>query len=204
MDILKDITPIAQIISAVAIALGYLLLIKNQRKMIRERREEHAAGGRPQVVVTADHSHSPEIYLVVRNFTQAPAKDITFDFSAPVESRDGYVLSELPYFKDGLPFLAPEGAITCYLDSLPSLAPLLKEKGLEEGIGVTTRYKDLAEESYKTEWKLHPLLYEGARIEPSLGMNDLVNAVQKISENVDGRDGHQRATSSREGQDRPD
>ena len=205
MDILREIvTPFAQMVSAVAVAVGYLLLIRNQREMIRERREERIAGGRPQVVVTADHSHLPDIYVVVRNFTRAPAKDITFDFSAPVESSDGYVLTELPYFKHGLPFLAPEGEITCYWDSMPSLVPLLKEKGLEDGIAVTTRYKDLAEESYQTEWKLHPLLYEGARIRDSKGMNDLVNAVQKISEYADGRNGHQRATSSTEGQGRPD
>lgn len=200
MDILsilrEAITPIAQVVSAVAIAVGYLLLVRNQREMIREQREEHTAGGRPQVVVTADHSHLPEVYVVVRNFTKAPAKDITFDFSAPVESSDGYVLSDLRYFKDGLPFLAPEGEITCYWDSMPFLVPLLKEKGLEDGIGVTTRYKDLAEESYKTDWRLHPLLFEGARIQDSKGMNDLVNAVEKLSADDVKRDGRHRATSS--------
>ena len=205
MDVLKEFAaPVAQIVSAVAVALGYLLLIKNQRKMIRDRQEARTAGGRPLVVVTVDHSHLPEMYVVVRNFTEAPAKDITFEFSVPVESSDGYVLSDLPYFKDGLPFLAPQGQITCYWDSLPSLASLLKEKGLKDGIAVTTRYKDLAEESYQTQWRLNPLLYEGARIQDSKGMNDLVNAVEKISEdeNVDGQNnGHQRATrNSKEGQ----
>ena len=205
MDVLKEFAaPVAQIVSAVAVALGYLLLIKNQRKMIRERREVHTAGGRPLVVVTVDHSHLPEMYVVVRNFTEAPAKDITFEFSAPIESSDGYVLSDLPYFKDGLPFLAPQGQITCYWDSMPSLASLLKEKGLKDGIAVTTRYKDLAEETYQTQWRLNPLLYEGARIQDSKGMNDLVNAVEKISEdeNVDGQNnGHHRARrrSSKEG-----
>ena len=200
MDTLREIiTPIAQVISAVGIAIGYLLLIKNQREMIRERREEREAGGRPQVVVTADHSHLPKIYVVVRNFTKAPAKDITFDFSAPVESSEGLVLSDLPFFKEGLPFLAPEGTITCYWDSMPSLAPLLKEKGLEDGISVTTRYKDLAEESYETEWKIDPLLYEGAPILPSKGINDLVDAVEKIRDyaEMDGR--RQTVTSSGEG-----
>ena len=207
MDVLKEFAaPVAQIVSAVAVALGYLLLIKNQRKMIRERREVHTAGGRPLVVVTADHSHLPEMYVVVQNFTEAPAKDITFEFSAPIESSDGHVLSDLPYFKDGLPFLAPQGQITCYWDSMPSLVSLLKEKGLKDGIAVTTRYKDLAEESYQTQWKLNPLLYEGARIQDSKGMNDLVNAVEKISkeDEADGYHGRQRATrrSSEEGQDK--
>ena len=208
MDVLKEFAaPVAQIVSAVAVALGYLLLIKNQHKMIRERREVHTAGGRPLVVVTADHSHLPEMYVVVQNFTEAPAKDITFEFSAPIESSDGHVLSDLPYFKDGLPFLAPQGEITCYWDSMPSLASLLKEKGLKDGIAVTTRYKDLAEETYQTQWRLNPLLYEGARIQDSKGMNDLVNAVEKISkdnEDVGSYNGRRRATrrSSEEGQDK--
>src|ERR687886_1040732 len=190
MDVLKEFAaPVAQIVSAVAVALGYLLLIKNQRKMIRDRQEARTAGGRPLVVVTVDHSHLPEMYVVVRNFTEAPAKDITFEFSVPVESSDGYVLSDLPYFKDGLPFLAPQGEVTCYWDCMPSLVPLLKQKGLEDGIGVTTRYKDLAGEAYKTDWKLHPLLFEGARIQDSKGMNDLVNAVEKISTDDVKRDG---------------
>jgi hypothetical protein len=197
LSILREaVTPLAQVVSAVAIAVGYLLLVRNQRKMIREQREERTAGGRPQVVVTADHSYLPEVYVVVRNFTKAPAKDITFNFSAPVESSDGYVLSDLPYFKNGLPFLAPEGEVTCHWDSMPYLVPLLKEKGLEYGIGVTTRYKDLAEESYKTDWRLHPLLFEGARIHDSKGMNDLVNAVEKISTGCANQDGRRRATSS--------
>lgn len=197
LSILREaVTPLAQLVSAVAIAVGYLLLVRNQRKMIREQREERTAGGRPQVVVTADHSRLPEIYVVVRNFSEAPAQDITFEFSAPVESSDGYVLSDLPYFKDGLPFLAPQGEVTCYWDCMPSLVPLLKEKGLEDGIGVTTRYKDLAEESYKTDWKLHPLLFEGARIEDSKGMNDLVDAVEKLSTDDVKWDGHHRATRS--------
>jgi hypothetical protein len=35
-------------------------------------------------------------------------------------------------------------------------------------------------------------------------MNDLVNAVEKIPEGVDGRDEHRRTTSSGEGLSRPD
>ncbi len=67
------------------LGVGYYFLIKLYREWVGQRRAEHVAGGRPQVVVTADYSHLPEIHVVVRNFAQAPAKDITFDFSAPVE-----------------------------------------------------------------------------------------------------------------------
>jgi len=46
---------------------------------------------------------------------------------------------------------------------------------------------------------LHPLLFEGAPIENSKGMNDLVNAMEKIRDYAE-RDGRRRtATSSGEG-----
>ena len=75
---------------------------------------------------------------------QGPAKEITFDFSAPVEDSSGFVLSDLRFFKEGLPFLEPEAQITHHWDYLPNLIPMLKERGLEDGIKVTTKYKDLA------------------------------------------------------------
>lgn len=148
------------------------------------------------VVVAMDHSHLPNVNLVVHNFTKAPAKEITFDFSAPIEDSNGFVLSDLPFFKKGLPFLEPEAQIAHYWDRLPALAQLFKEKGLENGIKVTTSYKDLAGESYETEWTIHPLLFEGDhRVERFKDMNDLVAAVQEIPEPSPSRDEHQKFVS---------
>ncbi|MDP9411886.1 MAG: hypothetical protein M3P70_15610, partial [Actinomycetota bacterium] len=60
---------------------------------------------------------------------------------------------------------------------------------LNDGIRVTTSYEDLAGETYESEWTLNPLLFEGAPMEASLGMNDLVTAVEKIPGDAR-RDGH--------------
>ena len=75
----------------------------------------------------------------------------------------------------------------------------MRERGPEEGIKVTTRYKDLAGESYATEWTLNPLLFLGSGTETTRGMNDLVGAVDKLhaerSPEVDpeyGKDGRSR------------
>lgn len=57
--------------------------------------------GRPQVIVDDDHDSLPEVNIVVRNVNQGAAKDITFEFSTPVENSSGFVISDLPYFKDG-------------------------------------------------------------------------------------------------------
>lgn len=195
LNILREaVTPIAQVVSAVAIAVGYLLLVRNQREMIREEREEHTAGGRPQVVVAESYERFPEVYIVVQNFTDAPAREISFELSAPVESSGGFVVSGLPYFKEGMPFLAPRGRVSCFWDRVPDLLPALKKRGLEDGIAVTTRYKDLAGESYRTEWRINPLLFEGIRGAGSKGMSDLVNAVEGISEAATERDGSEGAT----------
>jgi hypothetical protein len=56
-------------------------------------------------------------------------------------------------------------------------------------------FQDLAGESYESEWTIDPLLFEGARIEQSKGMNDLISAVQRIT----GRDGHRKAAGEQRG-----
>jgi hypothetical protein len=198
--ILRDAGSVANTINVVVLAAGYYLLIRLYRKWFQEAHRARVAGGRPQVVIAVDRSHLPDISLVVRNITEAPAKDVSFDFSAPIECTDGFVLSDLPFFRKGLPYLDSGDKIGCIWGSLTSLAPLLKEKGLEDGVNVTIRYKDLAEETYETKWTINPLLFEGPRIAGYKGMNALVNAVERISRDDDvERDGRQRATSSNEG-----
>ena len=189
MSIQAIIQDVASVLNVIVLAVGYYFLVRLYREWIRQSREERIAGGRPIVVVAADYCHLPEVRVVVRNFTKAPAKEVIFGFSAPVESPNGAALSQLPYFEEGLPFLEPEGEVSCYWGSMPALVSLFKEKGLEDGIKVTSRYKDLADESYESEWTLNPLLFDGAPIEASRGMDDLVKAVERIPEEPGGRDG---------------
>ena len=184
--VIQNISSIASAINVVILAVGYYFMVKLYREWIVQSKEERTAGGRPMVVVAAGYDNPPGVALVVQNFNAAPAKDVTFEFSAPVEDSDGYVLSDLPYLKEGMPFLAPEQRITCYWDTLPALIDRMKEKGLGSGIAVTTRYKDLAGKSYETEWRLNPLLFDGARIGSSRGMDDLVGAVSELSEDGNG------------------
>jgi len=79
--------------------------------------------------------------------------------------------------------LAPSAKITCYWDNLDDLLPRLKEKMGSEHIEVTTRYKDLAGSSYRTTWDVQPGVFEGVRNVDYKGMNELVVAVERISEN---------------------
>ncbi len=89
--------------------------------------------GRPQVIVDTNYGHLPQVDIAVRNISQGAARDIRFKFSAPVESSDGSVISDLTHFKEGLDFLAPGEHVICYWDRLENLLPLLRDKSLEKG-----------------------------------------------------------------------
>ena len=130
-NIAQVASPILQAVFIAVIGLGYYYQWRVSRKSLDEMREERVSGGRPQVIVDDDYGSLPEVNIAVRNVSSGPAKDITFEFSAPIESSGGFVVSDLPYFKDGLNFLAPDGQVTCYWDRLENLLPFLEEKGLQ-------------------------------------------------------------------------
>jgi hypothetical protein len=161
--IAQIVTAITTVFYAGVFALGYYLLIKGNRQTLREMREQRISGGRPQVIVQARYDRLPMVDLVVRNFGAGAAKDITFAFSDPLEDSTGFVLSELPYLKEGMSFLGPGEEVACAWDNLDTLARSLREKGHKRGIVVKVRYEDLAGEAYETEWRINPLIYEHNR-----------------------------------------
>jgi hypothetical protein len=139
------------------------------------------------VIVDADHSRPPLVYIVVRNIGKGAAKDISFAFSAPIEAPEGQrhphlvPVNEQGYFAQGLRYLAPGAEISNFWGSMPTLAPFLRSQGLYDGITITSRYKSLAGEPYETEWTVNPLLMADRLSTPRKGMNELVEAVNQLS-----------------------
>ena len=184
-----DLATIAQVVSAVG-TVGLTVLFAFQlrvlsrqvsvnRDTLREMRESRTAHERPQVLVTAEYRHGTLVEVVISNIGRGDAKNVTFEFSAPVESsvsyrRDSEVvpLSELPHFRDGLNFLAAGAEITSVWDYHANLVPLLREMGLQEGITVTSRYEDLTGEPYETFWKINPLLIPGGLYATEMGTTE--------------------------------
>ena len=78
--------------------------------------------------------------LVVQNVGHDPAKSISFSFSTQVESSDGFVLSDLANFQEGLTDLAPGAKILCYRGKLENLLPMIQEGRLERDISVTRHF----------------------------------------------------------------
>lgn len=170
----------AAVLQVAVFAAGYYILYRIYRRMVDDMERQRTANGRPQVIVTDDYGGLPDVSLVVRNEGDGAARNISFEFSAPVESSDGTVVSDLSYFRHGMSSMIPRGRVTAYWDDLNSLVPLLKERGLENGIAVTTRYEDLAGECYETEWRVNPMLYQDDRYVYDKDMSDLVDAVESL------------------------
>lgn len=193
--IAQIVTAVTTVFYAAVFAIGYYLMIKGNRETIREMREQRLSGGRPQVLVEADYGRLPMVDIVVRNVSGGSAKDITFGFSAPIEDSSGFVVSDLPYFKDGMNFLGPGAQVACVWDRLENLVTSFREKGLDKGIAVTVFYKDLAGESYQTEWRINPLIYEGNRHvhrQDSQSVEGVLAALRDLLESANGRPGELR------------
>lgn len=174
--------PIIQTVFMVVIGLGYYYTTRAIRSQVDEMVRESTTGGRPLIIVSEDYENLPTVNLIIQNVGSGPAKNITFRFSAPVESSDGYVLSDLAIFQEGITSLAPQARIVCYWDELGNLQPLFREGRLERHIRVTVEYEDIAGGSYSHEWEVDPSLYEDLRTFGNKDMSDLVDKVDEIAE----------------------
>jgi hypothetical protein len=139
------------------------------RETVDEMRQSRIDQERPQVIVETDFSKPPFAYVVVRNIGKGAAKDISFDFSAPLESPESIrpdipvgPVNEQRYFAEGMDFLAPSAERSCLWGSMITLKPLLESKGLQDGITVTCKYRSLLGEEYAPKYVLNPLLESGA------------------------------------------
>ncbi len=178
---------LAQILSSLGtliVALGILY----QGRQARKARDDHF---RPQIIVDADYTGRFTTNIVVRNIGGGAAKDITFDFSAPLESTTGRDITELPYFQNGINFMAPQTDLPAVWDSYQNVVQTLRDKGLMEGITITSKYKDVQGENYETAWTINPLLLEGSGYSEYKGYEDQVQALEdqaraleKIAEDI--------------------
>jgi hypothetical protein len=191
-----DIVTLAQVVTSVTnllfvivLAAGYYFTWRVSQTTLQEMPAQRTAMARPLVVVEEDYDGLPELDVAIRNVSEGAARNIKFEFSAPIESSNGFVVSDLPYFKYGLDFLPPNGEITCYWDELDSLLPYLESKNLQSGIHVTARYRDLSGELYHSQWRLNPFLYKDTRLVRRKSMGDLVNAVERLARSKDADSG---------------
>jgi hypothetical protein len=92
--------------------------------------------------VDADYTGRFTTNIVVRNIGHGLARNITFAFSAPLQSTSGYDITELPYFRNGINFMAPQTDLPAVWDSYHNVVENLRDKGLTESITITSYYED--------------------------------------------------------------
>ena len=192
VSIAQILNPFLQTVFIIVIGLGYYYTTKAIRSQVTEMARETTIGGRPLIIVSEDYENLPTINLIVQNIGPGPAKNINFHFSSPIESSDGFVLSELTLFQEGITSLAPGARIVCYWDELENLQPLIREGRLERNATVTVEYQDIAGGAYSHDWEIDPGLYEDLRTQGYKDMDNLVDAVEHVAEEI-GEDGDQKS-----------
>lgn len=184
-----DIAVLAQVLSSLATFVVAAGILYQGREARRARDDED----RPQIIVDADYTGRFTTNIVVRNIGHGTAKNITFAFSAPLQSTSGHDVTELPYFKNGINFMAPQTDLPAVWDSYQNVIQNMKDKGLTEGVTITSYYEDRQGERYETSWTINPLLLEGSGYSDYKGYEDEVQALQdqaraleKISQDLAG------------------
>jgi hypothetical protein len=172
----------------VVMGLGYYSTIRNLRSQVQETSQARCTGGRPLIILTEDYENLPTINLIVQNVGSGPA-NITFEFPSPVESSDGFVLSDLAFFDEGITSLAPGDSIVCYWDELANLQPMYQEGGrLDRASRSRLVIRTLPGAPTRTIGRLTPCSTRGLRTIGYRGVSELVDVVEKISEKGIGND----------------
>ena len=169
-----EIAVLAQLLSSI----GTLVVAAGILYQGRQARNARNDQDRPQIIVDADYTGRFTTNIVVRNIGHGIARNITFDFSAPLESTSGYDITELPYFKHGINFMAPQTDLPAVWDTYQNVVENLRAKDLTHGITITSHYEDRQGESYQTSWTINPLLLEGSGYSDYKGYEDEVQALQ--------------------------
>ena len=169
-----DIAVLAQLLSS----LGTLVVAAGILYQGRQARNARNDQDRPQIIVDADYTGRFTTNIVVRNIGHGVARNITFKFSAPLESTSGQDITEMPYLRHGINFMAPQTDLPAVWDSYQNVVQNLRAKGLTHGITITSKYEDRQGERYETEWTINPLLLEGSGYSDYKGYEDEVQALQ--------------------------
>ena len=169
-----DIAVLAQLLSS----LGALVVASGILYQGRQARMARDDTDRPQIIVDADYTGRFTTNIVVRNIGNGMAKNITFEFSAPLECTNGMDVTEMPYFKHGINFMAPQTDLPSVWDSYQNVVQNLRDKGLTQGVTITSKYQGRNGDSYETEWTINPLLLEGSGYSEYKGYEDEVQALE--------------------------
>jgi hypothetical protein len=145
----------------IVLAAGYYFTWRVSQTTLEEMRAQRTAMGRPLVIVQEDYESLPELDVAIRNVSEGAARDIEFEFSVPIESSNGFVVSDLPYLlqiRARLSAAERRDHLLLGRTRFSVAVPGVEES--PERHSRYVRYKDLTGDSYQSQWRLNPFLYK--------------------------------------------
>jgi hypothetical protein len=95
-------------------------------------------------------------------------------------------MASLSYFREGINFMAPQTDLPAVWDSYQNVVENLREKGLTEGITITSYYEDRQGEKYETSWTINPLPLEGSGYSEYKANEDEVQTLEDQARALEG------------------
>jgi len=174
-----------QIISALAtLALVWLTYqhVNATRETVSEMKAAREVQERPYIIVDVETPRGWIIAVKAENVGNGAAKDVRFKFDPPMVSSQGYNLSEVGLFKQGLDFFPAGKQISTFFDSAPAY---FKDDTRPVVFDVAISYADATEDrKYESTIRLDLSAYKELRFLGEKGMRELVEEIGRLRDEI--------------------
>lgn len=168
--------------AAVGTGLLTVALAAAALRQVRQAQRAYEEDSRPYVMVDFDFS-SVIVYLTIKNIGKTIARDvrITFDQRLTTTLNHPADLNNLAVFREPIPLMAPGRSMRLLFDSFPARA---NRDDLPMAYTVQLGYSDSTGRKYDDPSYRLDLMAYADTLTPPKGMDELVDAVEKLQKEV--------------------
>lgn len=163
------------------VVIAALWYARRQVQEAKGTRDDQKA--KPLIVVEFDVFRKPHmIYLMINNYGNAVALNTKVTFDPPLESSfesERGALSKLGIFRDGIPVLAPAGAIPVLFDSF------FQRNGHADMYKATVEYEDTEGNLHRNTWTLDLTIYSNIEYIAERTLTDIDKRLESIAKSLD-------------------
>lgn len=185
---ISDIIPLGTLVLSGVIAIATVIyavftyylakatqVLALETKMMREFQTD------PKLLVFITSSIVDVIFknLVVENIGSGPAYNVQFELSNDFTLYDGRKLSEIRIIKEGIPYIPPKEKYEFVLTDAPYA------KYADEYLTINATYQNSESKSFSEKFIIDFSLWKNLKVINIDGINQIVDKLQKISENLE-------------------